>query len=147
MKYKYLVSFNRTRNKPHFRRPIVDVVIFGPKGNVPTIALLDSGADYCLFNIEFAKQIGVDLKKCEKGQTIGVEGGKIDIYMTEVEIQIQHLQKIIVPVGFIDSPSVTGLLGQVGFFDKNRIKFERDHDTFEINQITNASSNLNRNTP
>ena len=60
MKYKYLVSLNRTPNKPHFRRPIVDVLIFGQKGSVPTIALLDSGADYCLFNIEFAKQIGLD---------------------------------------------------------------------------------------
>ena len=32
------------------------------------------------------------------------------------------------PVGFIKSNSVNGLLGQIGFFDLNRIKFERDHN-------------------
>ncbi len=40
-----------------------------------------------------------------------------------------------VPVGFIDSPSVNGLLGQIGFFDLHKIKFERDHDSFEITPV------------
>lgn len=135
MKYKYLVSVNNNPNKPHFRRPIVDVELFGPQGKVKTIALLDSGADNCLFNIEFAKYIGINIDECERQQTIGVEGGRKDIYMTEIEIMVKHLEKIKVSVGFIDSRSVTGLLGQIGFFDKNRIKFERDHDTFEINPV------------
>lgn len=100
MKYKYLTSINRVPNKPHFRRPIVDVELFGPKGSIPTIALLDSGADFSLFNIEYAKTIGVDI-----------------------------------PVGFIDSRSVTGLIGQTGFFDLHRIKFERDHNSFETSPV------------
>jgi hypothetical protein len=74
MKYKYLTSINSVPNKAHYRRPIVDVEIFGPKGSIPTIALLDSGADFSLFNIEYAKAIGVDIAKCETGRTVGVEG-------------------------------------------------------------------------
>lgn len=132
MKYKYLTSLNRNPNGPHFKRPMVDVEIFGLNTSIKTIALLDSGADYCLFNLEFAKAIGIDMDKCQKGQTMGVEGGSKDVYLTNIEIKIEHLEKIKIPVGFIDSHSVTGLLGQIGFFDKNRIKFERDHDTFEI---------------
>ena len=100
-----------------------------------TIALLDSGADYCLFNIEFAKAIGIDIDMCEIDRTVGVEGGSKEIFMTELEIQVKDLNKIKIPVGFIDSKSVTGLIGQIGFFDKHKIKFERDHNTFEINPI------------
>ena len=133
MKYHYLTSLSA--NGQHFYRPIVDVEIFGIKDSLQTIALLDSGADNCLFNLEFAKEIGIDLNKCKKTQTMGVEGGKIDVYITEIDIQVQHLNKIKIEVGFIDSKSVNGLLGQIGFFDLNRIKFERDHKIFEINPI------------
>jgi len=37
-----------------------------------------------------------------------------------------------IPICFVESPTVSLLLGQEGFFDKYRIKFEKDHDTFEI---------------
>jgi len=87
MKYSYLTSFN-PRTGQHFRRPIVDVEIFGPTGNFSTIALLDSGADNCLFNIEYAKEIGIDLNKCTKTSTTGVEGDRTDVYLTEIYIQV-----------------------------------------------------------
>lgn len=133
MKYKYSVSVNFVDpHKPAFRRPMIKVSLFGSNGSVNALSLVDSGADNCLFSVEFAKILGIDLKKCERQQTTGVEGGKMDVFLTTVEIQAEHLEKIKLPVGFIDSPSVTGLLGQEGFFDKHRIKFERDHNTFEI---------------
>ena len=109
--------------------------LIGPAKTVKTIAIVDSGADNCLFNIEYAKIIGIDLEKCEKTRTIGVEGEGKEIFLTNLEIQVENLAKVKVPVGFIDSKSVIGLLGQAGFFDLHRIKFERDHNTFEINQI------------
>ena len=135
MKYQYLTVLNNDPNGKHFRRPVVDVEIFGPSNSISTFALLDSGADNCLFHLEFAKVIGIDINKCKKSATVGVEGGKMEIYLTDIEIKIRGLEKIKVPVGFIKSNSVNGLLGQVGFFDLNRIKFERDHGTFEINPI------------
>lgn len=135
MKYQYLTVLNNDPNGKHFRRPVVDVEIFGPKSSISTFALLDSGADNCLFHLEYAKEIGVDLDKCKKSATMGVEGGKMEIYLTEIEIKIKGLEKIKVPVGFIKSNSVNGLLGQIGFFDLNRIKFERDHGIFEINPV------------
>ena len=133
MKYNYLTSFSSSGQ--HFHRSVVDVEIFGPTNSFKTIALLDSGADNCLFNLEYAKEIGVDLNKCKKTATTGVEGGRTDVYITEIDIQVQHLKKIRIEVGFINSKSVNGLLGQIGFFDLNRIKFERDHKTFEINPV------------
>ena len=135
MKYRYLTQINKNPTKPHFRRPVVDVELFGPKKSIKTIALVDSGADYCLFNSEYAKSIGINLKDCEKDRTIGVEGEGKDIFICDLDIQVKDLGKIKVPMGFIDSKSVIGLLGQTGFFDLHRIKFERNHNTFEINPV------------
>lgn len=70
---------------------MVDVELRGPKDNITTIALVDSGADYCLFNIEFAKAVGVEIDKCEKSRTIGVEGGSKEIFITEIELQVKDL--------------------------------------------------------
>jgi len=66
MKYPYLTVLNSDPNGKHFRRPVVDVEIFGSNRTINTFALLDSGADNCLFHLEYAKEIGIDLDKCKK---------------------------------------------------------------------------------
>ena len=56
--------------------------------------------------------------------------------MEDVEIRAEGInKKIKIPVCFADSSSVGILLGQEGFFDKHRIKFEKDHDSFEITPV------------
>jgi len=135
MKYRYLTQVNRDPSKPHIRRSVVDLSLIGPLNTVKTIAIVDSGADYSLFNIEYARAIGIDLNKCTKDRTMGVEGSGKDVFLTNLEIQVENLGKINITAGFIDSKSVIGLLGQTDFFDLYRIKFERNHNTFEINSI------------
>ncbi|MBI2097660.1 MAG: hypothetical protein HYT46_01870 [Candidatus Vogelbacteria bacterium] len=133
MKYDYSVSFPFDPSRPAFRRPLVEVTLFGPLGSsIKTLALIDSGADYSLFNIEFARKLGLDLSVGERQTTTGIEGGYKELLILDIELQVEALNKIKTPVGFIDSPSVSGLLGQIGFFDLNRVKFERDHNVFEI---------------
>ena len=41
-------------------------------------------------------------------------------------------KEIIVTAGFVDSNGVAVILGQDGFFDNFRIKFEKDHGIVEI---------------
>jgi len=138
MKYRYLTQMNRDPHKPHFRRPVVDVELIGSAVSITTIGIVDSGADYCLFNIQYAKAIGIDLEKCDKDRTIAIEGQGKEIFMADIAMHIKGLEKVTIPVGFIDSNSVIGLIGQTGFFDLHRIRFERDHNTFEINPIKKA---------
>lgn len=136
MKYEYSRFPNKNPNKPWFSRPMVNIELFGPTDSILTHAVVDSGADNCLFNMQFAKKIGVDLNKCEKSKTFGIAGQIMDVYVSnDVEIQIESLDKTKIPIGFIDSPSVNGLLGQKGFFDSYRVKFEKDHNIFEITAV------------
>ena len=134
MKYQYSLS-------QYARRPAITVELFGPEKSILIQnALIDSGADYCVFNLEFAKYIGIDLEKAGAGNSVGIGGlEKIKTYFVEIELKIKEFDdRIKIKAGFIDSPSVIALLGQDGFFDNYKINFERNENFFEINPATTS---------
>ena len=133
MKYSYSVEFNREKpNDPPLRRPRISLELFGPARTVNVAqALIDSGADVSLFNMESAALAGLDLTTAQRVDITGI-GSRIPGLLTSVEICVQHLEPITIPAWFVDSANVHVLLGQAGFFDAHRIKFERDHHTFEV---------------
>jgi len=63
MKYDYLIVSGQDFRKRFIKRPIVEIEVFGPKGSHTILALIDSGADRSLFNIEIAKALGINLEK------------------------------------------------------------------------------------
>lgn len=132
MKYQYYgVSPLNTQRKT-IKRPMVMVELFGKTGSKKMLALVDSGADVSVLNIGVAELLGIDLSKAERQRTIGISGGQ-ETFVSTIEIQVEKQdERIKIPVQFIDSQYVDALLGQEGFFDHYRIKFEKDHDTFEI---------------
>jgi hypothetical protein len=132
MKYDYSGSIGSDPSRPWKFRPVVEVEIFGNGTSIKTLGLIDSGADTILINTQFAEALGINLENCEVQNTIGISGTPQPTYHTTITLQVSHLEPIVVPVFFIDSPSVTCLLGQEGFFDAYRIKFERDHKVFEL---------------
>lgn len=135
MKYDYKTLPFPDKRGRFVKQPLVEIEIFGQNCSRKGMALIDSGADRSVFNIEVAKILGIDLSKAPKDGVRGIFGEK-EVSVTEVEIKIQHLEnKFKIPVSFIDSPFVGLLLGEEGFFDIHRIKFEKDHDTFEINPV------------
>lgn len=90
----------------------------------------------CLFNIALGKEIGLDLEKGEKENFSGIEGKQIIAYMHRIQLQIAGIdEKIELTAGFTNVRGVFAILGQEGFFDTFRIKFERDHNIIEINPV------------
>ena len=134
MKYKYSGIYDFSPiSKKLTKRPVIEIELFNGNKNIKGLALVDSGADKSLFNLEYATEIGIDLTHAKKEDFVGIGGKKIQCYVVDVEIQVEHIdKKFKIEVGFIESETVNMLLGQTGFFDQNRIKFEKDHDVFEI---------------
>jgi len=134
MKYQYAPVYNPDTKQKLKKRPVVEIELFGKTSTVKTLALIDSGADRSLFNIQFAKEVGIDFTNAREEGFIGIGDIKpIKCYVAEIEIKIKGMDnKIKIMAGFINSDSVNALLGQEGFFDNYRIKFEKDHDVFEI---------------
>lgn len=133
MKYRYTSFFPPESTVKWIKRPIVQIEVLGPAGRRAFDALIDSGADVSLFNAQVAELLGLDLSKAKVRNFLGISGGIEARTLENVEIQIEGIDTpVTIPVSFVQSDSVGLLLGQEGFFDTFRIKFEKDHNTFEI---------------
>ena len=132
MKFAYTKFPSRDPRKPWFSRPIVSVILTH-RESTSVVALVDSGADRSLFDMEVGKDIGLDIESGEVEYFGGIGGSRVEAFVHKVRLQVAEIEKTVeVPIGFTKNLGVSGILGQEGFFDAFRIKFEKDHDTFEI---------------
>lgn len=136
MKYEYTpVGVNFKAHGKLCWMPFVETTICGPSGCRTGFALVDSGAVDCLINIEYAGALGITLDRNNARPTYGVAGKDIakPTYLAEVDMQVKYLERVKVSAAFIESDAVDIILGQDGFFDRFKIRFEKDHNVFEIN--------------
>jgi hypothetical protein len=117
--------------------PFVEVTLYGKTSQRTVLALVDSGAMCCLINARYAEKLGIDLPKQDRVEFYGVAGTEksIGAPMAMITLHVKGLEPVEVSAGFIDSDAVGIILGQDGFFDAHRIKFEKDHNVFEITQV------------
>ena len=96
----------------------------------PLLALVDSGADFCLFDGELSYLLDIDLTKLEQINLSGVTG-KATGYVAHIEIGVDTTFFSVPAVfSFEFSPDeFGGLAGQLGFFDKYIIEFNRVNKT------------------
>lgn len=136
MKFPYLkLPFFDPKLKT-IARPYIPIKLTGPKGFWEGYGLIDSGADRSLFNIQIAEKIGLDLTKNRSENFGGIEGGTIEGSIHKVSLQVIGMEKEIgLLAGFVSSSGVAAILGQEGFFDEFRIKFERDLGLIEVNPV------------
>jgi hypothetical protein len=101
---------------PKIIRPIIPITVQYRDKIVPYTAVIDSGADYCIFDMEVAKLLGLKFHPMDKVEFFGV-GGKQKGYWGKVTLRIGdefYTQKVV----FSDlKKSGFGILGQTGFFD------------------------------
>ena len=132
MKYDYLGTPQSDSRRPWRWRPWLEVEFATRDGKkAKTVGLVDSGADEILLDLPFTELLGVDIAKCEEGTTMGIGGQRQTFYRTTLSLTVLHGKPIEVPVCFTKL-GVGCLLGQDGFFDQYRIRFERDHKSFEL---------------
>lgn len=98
-------------------RPIIPVILTAGKKFVIYSALIDSGADYCIFSIELAQALRVVLSHREKVSFRGVGKGKIKGYWGNVEIKVGKAHYATKAIFAEISDFGHGILGQKGFFD------------------------------
>ncbi len=136
MKFRYSPAIGVFDSRKRIvKRPILGLELKfadGTYGEVP--AIIDSGADTTTLNIEYAKALGIKLE--EKKEIMGIGSGKVSVYCGQFTFKIKDLKEsITVPAWYVDSENVNILLGQEVFFENFRIKFEKDHETFELTEV------------
>jgi hypothetical protein len=108
-------------------RPVIEIILRNKENSIRYEALVDSGADLCLFDQSVGEAIGINIKSGKVKEIFGV-GGKVSLYyMHPVVIKVGGWEYKI-EAGFM--PDVAGrvipygLVGQKGFFENFIVKFD-----------------------
>lgn len=119
-------------------RPVLPVTLVNGEKEISIYALVDSGADYNIFNAEVGEAIGLDVK----------EGKKLYFWGTSGEKQLAFFHDVIIKVGGWDYECYCGfsydighlpygILGQNDFFQKFKIIFDYSKERLEIKENNN----------
>lgn len=114
--------------------PLVKATLSGPKGSRNLLALVDSGASYCLAPRRYADLIGAQVDESKAVPTYGVTGlaQAKPAYPAHVKVKVEHLPEVDLLVYFMETDAFAFILGQRDFFDRFRITFEKLQYIFEI---------------
>src|SRR5205085_12387719 len=77
-------------------RPIIPIIVRNPANQQSAryLALVDSGADCCIFAAEIGELIGLDVTAGAERRVCGVVAGQVrPYYLHEVEIEVGHYRK------------------------------------------------------
>lgn len=106
-------------------RPIIPVRITFRGNTLRYTALIDSGADFCIFDAEIAEYLGIDVRSGHREIFGGVqERGGAEAFFHEVTLNIGGWDyQTTVGFSYDIAKHGYGLLGQKGFFDIFEVKF------------------------
>jgi len=94
--------------------------------------LLDTGADWCLFPIEFLEGLEIERNGLGIDYPQGLGHGH-PAYSANVKIHVPEMRiSWEASVGFSQSLKEYGVLGHNGFFDRHKVIFDRPNLGFEI---------------
>lgn len=135
MKFKYrkINLKDPFSNKKYILRPIISVSLQHKNKSIHYEALIDAGADFCIFPIELADILGIKLNPKRTIYFSGVDEQPIKGIISKVILRIGEIN-ITTEIVFAESGS-TRVLGQRGFFDHFDVKLSYQRQTIEIEPI------------
>jgi hypothetical protein len=119
-------------------KPIIPAVILNPCNDksIKYAALIDSGADFCIFDAEVGEFLGIDIESGQKEIFGGIQarGGAI-AYLHAIEIEIGGWKyKTTVAFSHDIARRGFGIFGQKGFFDIFSVKFDYAKEEIELKE-------------
>ena len=115
------------------RRPVLSLALVNGAHRLSCYAIVDSGADHCVFPRSFMQPLGLDPLAAPVDMTSGVGGTNIPTHFADVTLDFGPTQ-FSVYAGFttgMDQIGI-GLLGQSGFFDRHKVTFDYKSKLFTI---------------
>lgn len=126
MKFKY------KKLAPGLIRPIIPVTLVHKDKEISYEALVDSGADMCVFPAQIGELLGLAVRSGREGPLRGVIGKEGKVYYHEIILDIGG-NRTKANVGFsYDQTAQHGFLGQVGTFNIYSVLFQYRKETIEF---------------
>jgi hypothetical protein len=125
------------------RRTFLSLGLQNGQQRLSCYALVDSGADHCVFPRSFMQPLGLDPLTAPVDMTVGVGSTSIPTHFADITLDFGVVQ-FSVYAGFTTGMDQIGfgLLGQAGFFDRNKIAFDYSQELFTIEpyRISNCTT-------
>lgn len=117
-------------------KPIIPVEIVYSGIRLRYAALIDSGADFCIFDGEVGEQLGINVRSGSREVFGGIqERGGAEAFLHEVVLNVGGWDyKTTVGFSYDIAKHGFGILGQKGFFDMFSIKFDLAKEDIELKE-------------
>jgi hypothetical protein len=126
-------AFPEGRRAP---RPIVKLILINPDKaqELACYAIMDSGADRCVFPRSFMEPLGFASGACPTEMIAGVGSKNVPTHYTHATIDLQGIVQCQANIAFTTGWEQLGLglLGQVGFFDRFHVHFKLPENSCDI---------------
>ena len=132
--FKFPLSVSSEFFGPAILKPIIPLEIEYNKQSLGYAALIDSGADFCIFDAEIGEYLGIDIKSGKREIFGGIqESVPAEAFLHRVIVSIGGWPHE-VTVGFSHDIAKHGfgILGQRGFFDIFIVKFDLLKEEIEL---------------
>lgn len=129
MKFKY------KKYGPDILRPVIPIGVSYQDRSIAYEVLVDSGADFCIFDAEIGGVLGIDVESGERQSVSGITGVSEYYYVHPVTIIVGgwHYK---IDAGFL--PNIGkygyGVVGQKGFFDSFIVIFDLQKEVVELRE-------------
>jgi hypothetical protein len=138
MKFPYVRVPFRSGNGSRVTSVLRPLIHIGLKSNnsetINTLALIDSGTDYCLSPSEFGEQIGLSIENNSWSDIYGIGGAPIRFYFHNIVFIVGGWEKKC-RMGFsADLELDYIILGQKGFFDIYTVRFNYRGEEIELKE-------------
>lgn len=117
-------------------RPIIPIGIAINQKHLSYAALIDSGADLCIFDAELAEYLGIDVPSGRKEFFGGVQNASpSECYIHDITLTVGGWDfQTAVGFSYDIANDGYGILGQRGFFDLFSVKFDYQKEEVELKQ-------------
>jgi len=116
-------------------RPILPLLLTYGRSRVFSYAIVDSGADQCMFPLSLATALDLDPFRGPSAQIGGVGSSNVPAYFWDLVVELPGITTFPLRAGFTEGLNQwgLGLLGQDGFFNRFRVNFRLNREAdFEI---------------
>lgn len=139
MKFRYH-KFNLPPSSDFFGKqilkPIIPIKILNTNIVLQYAALIDSGADFCIFDAGLGEYLGINITSGMEIQFGGIQSlGGAKAYIHKITLEIGgHEFKTEIGFSYDISKNGYGILGQKGFFSLFSVKFDLQKEDIEIKE-------------
>ena len=120
-------------------RPVIPIQLIRGEKRVKYLALIDSGADVCIFHADIGEVIGITVESGKLLSFCGITGEQLMAYFHDIKLEVGGYEFDCYAGFSRDLGNMPyGILGQLGFFSLFKVLFDYNKERVELKLKNNA---------